>query len=291
MTKIKFMTDTASDLPLKLTEELGIDMRSILLTIQGESYQEQRDLSKEEFYDILAHADEMPSTSQITSFVFQEAFEKYARDGYTDLIYISINAKGSATYQNACNARDLLYQEHPEYQNRMKIHILDGGNYTIAYGYPVLEAIKMADRGESVEDILNYLENWLSNVGVYFVPMTLKYVKKSGRLTAAAAFAGEILGLRPMIHIAHGEIAVSEKIRGEKNIISRITEKVRNQIIPGSPYLIIEGSNPAHADKLESALTKEFGYPPAYRTKVGSAVAINAGHDLVAVIFLEQQNT
>ncbi|MDE5768854.1 MAG: DegV family protein, partial [Oscillospiraceae bacterium] len=270
MTKIKFMTDTASDLPLNLTEELGIDMRSILLTIQGESYQEQRDLSKEEFYDILAHADEMPSTSQITSFVFQETFEKYARDGYTDLIYISINAKGSATYQNACNARDLLYQEHPEYQNRMKIHILDGGNYTIAYGYPVLEAIKMADRGESVEKILHYLENWLSNVGVYFVPMTLKYVKKSGRLTAAAAFAGEILGLRPMIHIAHGEIAVSEKIRGEKNIISRITEKVRNQIIPGSPYLIIEGSNPAHADQVEEALTKQLGYTPAYRTKVGS---------------------
>ena len=289
MAKIKFMTDTASDLPLKLTEELGIDMQSILLTIQNTSYQEQRDLSKEEFYDILAHADEMPATSQITSFTFQEAFEKYAQEGYTDLIYLSINAKGSATYQNACNARDLLYQEHPEYQNRMKIHILDGGNYTIAYGYPVLEAVKMADRGESVADILHYLENWLSNVGVYFVPMTLKYVKKSGRLTAAAAFAGEILGLRPMIHIAHGEIAVSEKIRGEKNIIAKMTEKARNQIIPGSPYLIIEGSNPAHADKLESALTKEFGYPPAYRTKVGSAVAINAGHDLVAVIFPEQQ--
>ncbi|MDE5752939.1 MAG: DegV family protein, partial [Oscillospiraceae bacterium] len=274
---------------LKLTEELGIDMRSILLTIQGESYQEQRDLSKEEFYDILAHADEMPSTSQITSFVFQEAFEKYAQEGYTDLICVSINAQGSATYQNACNARDLLYQEHPEYAERMKIHILDGGNYTIAYGYPVLEAVKMADRGESVENILHYLENWLSNVGVYFVPMTLKYVKKSGRLTAAAAFAGEILGLRPMIHIAHGEIAVSEKIRGEKNIISRITEKVRSQIIPGSPYLILEGSNPAYADQVEEALTKQLGYAPVYRTKVGSAVALNAGHDLVAVILLEEQ--
>ncbi|MDE6730514.1 MAG: DegV family protein, partial [Oscillospiraceae bacterium] len=58
-----------------------------------------------------------------------------------------------------------------------------------------------------------------------------------------------------------------------------------------SPYLIIEGSNPAHADKLESALTKELGYPPAYRTNVGSAVALNAGHDLVAVIFPERQES
>ncbi|MDE6730879.1 MAG: DegV family protein, partial [Oscillospiraceae bacterium] len=224
MAKIKFMTDTASDLPLELTEKLGIDMHSILLTMQGESYREQQDLSKEDFYNILeglSRSGEMPTTSQITAFAFQETFEKYVQEGYTDLIYVSINAKGSATYQNACNAKDLLYQEHPEYQNRMKIHILDGGNYTIAYGYPILEAVKMAEQGESVEKILEYLENWLADVGVYFVPMTLKYVKKSGRLTAAAAFAGEVLGFRPLIHIAHGEIAVSEKIRGEKNIISK----------------------------------------------------------------------
>lgn len=293
MTKIQFMTDTASDLPLELTQQLGIDMRSIALTIQGKSYEEQRDFTKKEFYSMLDQAvnsGDMPATSQITAFTFQEAFEEHARAGCTDLIYVSINAKGSATYQNACNARDLLYQEHPEYRDSMRIHILDGGNYTITYGYPVLEAVKMAEQGESVEAILDYLKKWLSEVCVYFVPMTLKYVKHSGRLTSAAAFAGELLGLRPMIHIADGETAVTEKIRGEKNIIAKLTEKVKNQIIPGSPYLIVEGSNPAHADKLERELTELLGYAPAYRTNVGSAVAINAGHDLVAVIFPEQKH-
>lgn len=91
------------------------------------------------------------------------------------------------------------------------------------------------------------------------------------------------------VDIAQGEIAVIEKIRGEKNIISRITEITENQMIPGSPYLILEGSNPAYADKVEASLTKKLGYPPAYRTNVGSAVAINAGHDLVAVILPEKQ--
>lgn len=289
MSNIKFITDTASDIPLQQAEEAGIDMLSISLIVNGDSYQEQRDLSKEEFYDLLAHADEMPSTSQITSFQFQEVFQNYFEQGYTDLIYVSINAKGSATYQNACNARELIYSEHPEIGESMNIHILDGGNYTITYGYPVLQATEMAKQGVSVEDILDYLNHWLSHVGVYFVPMTLKFVKKSGRLTAAAAFAGEILGLRPMIHIAHGEIAVSEKIRGEKNIISKMTEKVKQKMIPDSPYLILEGSNPEYANQIEKNLTEQLGYPPAYRTKVGSAVAVNAGHDLVAVILLEQQ--
>lgn len=289
MSNIKLITDTASDIPLQQAEEAGIDILSISLIVNGDSYQEQRDLSKEEFYDLLAHADEMPSTSQITSFQFQEVFQNYFEQDYTDLIYVSINAKGSATYQNACNAKELLYSEHPEIAESMNIHILDGGNYTITYGYPVLQAAEMAKQGASVEDILDYLNHWLSHVGVYFVPMTLKFVKKSGRLTAAAAFAGEILGLRPMIHIAHGEIAVSEKIRGEKNIISKMTEKVKQKMIPDSPYLILEGSNPEYANQIEKNLTEQLGYPPAYRTKVGSAVAVNAGHDLVAVILLEQQ--
>lgn len=289
MTKIKLMTDTASDIPLQQAEEMGIALLSILLTVNGDSYEEQRDLSKEEFYDLLAHADEMPSTSQITSFKFQEVFLKYFQQGYTDLIYVSINAKGSATYQNACNARDMIYAENPEIAEKMKIHILDSENYTITYGYPVLEAVKMANTGDSVENILAYLKYWLSSVGVYFVPMTLKFVKKSGRLTSVGAFAGEILGLRPMIHIAHGKISVSEKIRGEKNIISKLTEKIKNVMIADTPYLILEGSHPEHANQIEKNLTEQLGYPPAYRTKVGSAVALNAGHDLVAVVVLEKQ--
>jgi len=289
MAKIKLITDTASDLPLKQAEEAGIELLSFSISLGGESYQEQRDLSKEEFFDMMAHSDEMPSTSQITAFTFREVFQKYYEQGFTDLIYVSINAGGSATNQNAKQARDMLYEEIPETKS-MHIHIIDGGNYTMCYGWPVLKASEMADNGASVEEILQYLNEWLSEVGVYFTPMTLKYVRKSGRLTAAAAFAGEMLGLRPIIHISHGTISTCEKIRGEKNIVPKLAEKIMSVMKKDSPYLIMQGSNSEPAEQMQKLLTEKLGYPPVDRVTIGSAVAVNAGHDLVAVIILENQN-
>lgn len=290
MAKIKFITDTASDISLKQAEEAGIELLSFTIMINGESYQEQRDLSKEAFYQLMANTEDMPSTSQITAFTFQEVFQQYAEQDYTDLIYVSINSSGSATYQNAEQAREQFYAEFPDAKNKVRIHLLDGGNYTMCYGYPVLQAAKMADSGASVEEILSYLENWLAHVGVYFTPMTLKYVKKSGRLTSVAAFAGEVLGLRPIIHIKNGKITTAEKVRGEKNIVPRLADKIISVIQDNSPYILLHGSNPVYADQMEKLLTQKLGYAPADRALVGSAVAVNAGHDLIAVIMLEKQD-
>ncbi len=289
MAKIKLITDTASDLPLKQAEEHNIELLSFGISLNGESYQEQRDLSKEEFYELMAHSDEMPSTSQITAFTFQEVFQKFYEQGYTDLIYVSINASGSATNQNAKQARDMLYEEIPE-AKAMNIHIIDGENYTMCYGYPVLKAAEMAESGASVEEILAYIKDWISKIGVYFTPSTLKYVRKSGRLTAVAAFAGEVLGLKPIIRISHGKISAPEKVRGEKNIIPKLTDKILNVMLPDSPYLIMQGAKSELADKAEEILTQKLGYPPVERVKIGSAVAVNAGYDLVGIAVLEKQD-
>lgn len=81
MAKIKFLTDTASDIPLAQAEAADIEMLSFMLTVNGDSYREQRDLSKEEFYDLLEHSDDLPSTSQITAFTFEELFRKYLDEG------------------------------------------------------------------------------------------------------------------------------------------------------------------------------------------------------------------
>jgi DegV family protein with EDD domain len=105
MEKIKIVTDTASDITLEQAQELDIELLSFMLSADGNSYRELVDLSIDEFYALLEKSDELPTTSQITAFAFEEMFEKYYGQGYTDVIYVSINAKGSATYQNACMAK------------------------------------------------------------------------------------------------------------------------------------------------------------------------------------------
>ncbi len=288
MEKIKFVTDSTSDIPLPVAEELGIDVISIMLSVDGRSYQEQRDLSTDEFYDLLTKSETLPTTSQITAFTYEEQFKEYLDAGYTDVICVTIHGGGSATYQNALMARAALYENYPMAEQQMRIHIIDSKCYTAVYGYPVQQAAKMAAQGVSADEIVAYLEDWFTKVVVYVIPHTLKYAKKSGRISAAAAFAGDLLGLKPVIRFADGENVVIEKIRGEKKIVPAIVEK-SEKMIPDSPYLVLRGSNSELPDQLAKELTEKIGYPPADIVKIGAAVSINIGPEITAILMLENR--
>ncbi|MBQ8011819.1 MAG: DegV family protein [Oscillospiraceae bacterium] len=288
MEKIKLITDSTSDIPLPVAEELGIDVLSIMLSVNGGSYAEQRDLSTDEFYDLLVQSDELPTTSQITSFTYEEKFKEYLDAGYTDVICVTINSKGSATHQNAQMAKAALYDNYPMAQEQMRIHIIDSKCYTAVYGYPVQQAAKMAARGIGAAEIVGYLEDWFDKVTVYVIPHTLKYAKKSGRISAAAAFAGDLLGLKPVIQFVDGENKVIEKVRGEKKIVPTLAEKAE-KMIKSAPYLILRGSNSELPEELAQELTQRLGYPPEDIVKIGAAVSINIGPEITAVLMLEDK--
>lgn len=288
MEKIKLITDSTSDIPLPVAEELGIDILSIMLSVNGGSYAEQRDLSTDEFYDLLVQSDEIPTTSQITAFTYEEKFKEYLDAGYTDVICVTINSAGSATHQNAHMAKAALYENYPMASEQMRIHIIDSKCYTAVYGYSVQQAAKMAAQGTSAAEIIAYLEDWFSKATVYVIPHTLKFAKKSGRVSAAAAFAGDLLGLKPVIQFVDGENKVIEKIRGEKKIVPTIVEKA-SKMIPDSPYLVLRGSNSELPEELAKALTEKLGYPPADIVKIGAAVSINIGPEITAILMLENR--
>ena len=155
--KIKLMTDSVSDISKDRAEALGIHMLYMPITIEGKALREELDFTKEEFYEMIDRAQEYPSTAQLTPFEIMEAYEQIAAEGYTDLIYMTIGSGGSGTYNNAYQMREQYYAEHP--QSQLKIHLVDGRNYTATYGYAVVEAAKMLARGASVPEIVDYLED------------------------------------------------------------------------------------------------------------------------------------
>lgn len=287
--KIKLMTDSVSDISKEQAEALGIRMLCIPITIEGQPLREELDFTKEEFYRMIDNAKEYPSTAQITPFEIQEAYAEIAAEGYTDLIYMTIGAGGSGTYANAEMARAQFYEEHPDC--KMQIHLVDGRNYTAAYGYAVTEAAKKLARGADVPELTDYLDDWARHAGLYFVPMTLKYVKRSGRVSAAAAFAGELLGLKPFCRICNCQSSVIQKIRGEQNLIPKMIETVKADMQPHTPYIIMQGSNPKRAQEFGAALTKALGYPPESYWSIGAAICCNAGPDVVGFVIKRQEET
>jgi DegV family protein with EDD domain len=282
--KIKLMTDSVSDITREQAEALGIKMLCFPITVDGVAYREAQDFTKEEFYKMADSAKEFPLTAQLTPFEIEEAYEQLAEEGYTDVIYVTIGAGGSGTYNNAMMAKQSFEENHSGDENRMRIHLVDGCNYTATYGYAVTEAAKMLRRGAGVPEITDFLEDWCTHAGLYFVPMTLKYVKRSGRVSAAAAFAGELLGLKPFCRIVNCKSTVLQKIRGEQAIIPKMVETVKADIQPHTPYIVMQGKNQKLAQDFGAALTKALGYPPAAYWSIGAAICCNAGPDVVGFV-------
>ena len=284
MSKIKFLTDSASDIAPQDEAELGIQVIPFPVSIKGKTYLSRVDFNNEQFYEMLDAAPEIPTTSQITVYEYGEIFEAAHRDGYTDVINVTINSEGSGTYNSACLAAQMFYEGHPDVKD-FHIHNIDSQGYSCHYGYAVAEGARMARDGKSVDEILAFINDWVEHGVVYFVPYTLKYAGKSGRIPSAAAFVGELVGLKPIMRIHDHVIVTDDKVRGEKKIIPAVTAKTKADISEGSPYTVIYGSHPEDADAMEKALTEVLGYPPAGRAQISAAIAINAGPRVVGVGF------
>ncbi|MBE6860795.1 MAG: DegV family protein [Ruminococcus sp.] len=285
MQKILIMTDSACDLEPDVIKSLDIKVLPFNIAIDDLSFKEGVDKSKKEVYELMESSDSIPKTAQITSFEFEEAYKEAFEKGYTHIIYVSISASASATHSNAIMAINNFFEENPDAKNKLEIKVIDSKGYTGMYGYPLIEAAKKVAKGADAESVIAYIEEWCSCVTAYFVPMTLKYAKKSGRISAAAAFAGELLGLKPIIEMIDGASIIHEKIRGEKNIIPKLMAQIEKVMTPQTPYVMLTAKDDTLAKELEKEMIKKYGYKAEYYSHVGAAVAANAGPDLVGVAF------
>lgn len=279
----KIMTDSASDIPKQLETELDIDILSFPITIGDKGYMERVDFTEQEFYEILKTEPHTPTTAQITSFRFMEKYKEYHEKGYDNLVYVAINSKGSGTYHNALMARDEFYETYPESVGKFNIQVVDSKTYTMAYGYAVIEAAKKAQKNIPVQEIVAYLEDWFDSVEVYFAPFTLEFVKKSGRISVAAAFVGELLGLRPIISFIDGEVNIVTKVRGDKAVIPAILKLAQERRVPKTPFALVQGSVDEEQVAFKKIAEKALGQKAEGLYQAGAAICINAGPNMVAI--------
>ena len=284
MSKIIMLTDSCCDLPKETVEELGIKVLPFTLTVGGKSFLEMYDKSTQEFYKLLEETDEIPKHSQIPPITFEEAYKELFEQGYTDIISVSINSLGSGTYNNSIIAKNEFFENNPQAKDKLRIFNIDSKCYTLFYGYPVMEAAKKIKRGADAEEIIAYLEDWFNVCAVYAVPFSLKYAKKSGRISAAKAFAGELLGLKPVILFSDGTTETIDKIRGEKNIVPKLVEIIEKNMTPQTPYILLHGRDDTVAKEVEKELVKKTGRKSEMMGNIGAVVTSNIGPDLVAIV-------
>ena len=285
MARVKFITDSASDIPVSLREELNIQVLPFPIAMGNRELADGFDFTPDEFYGMLLSAPQIPTHAALNPYLFTEAFEQTWKEGYTDLIHTSINSKGSATCSNAFQARGDFYRDHPEAEGTFHIHIIDALNYTMGYGWAVVQGAKMAAEGAEPQAIVDYIQDWVDHVHVVFAPLDLRFAKKSGRVSAAAAFVGEALGLKPIMTFLNGESKILAKVRGEKAVVAKLAEMCKSERKAGTPYLMIQGNNQEQSGRLLDQCRQELGDEPALSYQIGGVIAINAGPNLIGVVY------
>lgn len=283
--KIRIATDSTSDIPQEFRERLNISVLPLNIHYEDREYRDGIDITPREMYQILDSAKTLPASSQVTLPLYTELFESTWAQGYTDLIQITLNGKGSGTYQAAMLAKDMFFEAHPETEDSFDIHIIDSRTYSMAYGIPVIEAAQMAQAGAPVKDILDHLTQWLDHARPMFVPLDLKCVKKSGRISPAAAFVGDAIGLKPLITFEDGEAKIIGKARGEKKALSVLLETCMKERRPGTNYALVYGNNDEVFQSLREECAKVMDQPPLAEYPVGCVISINTGPNMVGILY------
>ncbi len=286
MNKIAILTDSSCDIPQDLAERYGIDIMSFHILLDDVDYLERVDCTNKEFYDKMRVAQGIPSTAAITPIQFCEKYCEYVDAGYTDVIHVTINRNGSSTYNNAVMAQDLLREERPEHH--LRIHLLDSHTYSMAFGWYVAEMGRMLQNGAEVRHVIQEFEAKMQQVEIVLGPYSLKQMKKSGRISAAAAFAGEMLGLRPIISLIDGKTKVESKVRGDDKVIPAMLtfcqKRLEGMDLNDVEYMIGH-TEIDRKDELVKAARKFFGHPPVAVFPLGGVVSANTGPDSLAIVF------
>lgn len=206
MAKIAVVTDSNSGLTQKEAENLkDVFVVPMPFTIDGEEYFEDISLSQDEFYKKLTDNADI-STSQPSIGSVTELWDNLLLK-YDQIVHIPMSSSLSMTCETAKNFSK-------DYNG--KVQVVDNQRISVTLKQSVIDALEMAREGKSAEEIKEYLENTRRDSSIYIMVNTLKYLKKGGRVTPAAAAIGTLLKIKPVLQIQGGKLDQFAKVLNEK---------------------------------------------------------------------------
>ena len=290
MSDIRIITDSASDIPEEfLADTPEVVVLNIPMVVNGQPKRERQDFTTQQFYDILANSNELPTTSQVTMMEYQQVYQQALDDGVKHLIVVTITGKASNMFNAACMAKDNLFAEQPEAAEKMTIDVVNSREYTFVYGHAVLEAVKMLRSGADYTAVVEYLSHIPERTGVYFGIYKLDYAKKSGRISPAAAFVGEMMGLRPIMTIADGEVKIPYKVRGDKQTMQKVIDLFEQEAEPDAPYTIMWATNRQAMEQLRDTMVQRGHTNCRGIHHIGACITVNSGPTLVGMFYDKKQ--
>ena len=278
--KTRIIVDSTAD----LTPQFRSRVHTVPLTVRfGDTeYIDGVTIDHKTFYEKLIESDVLPTTSQAAPAAFAREYEK-AKAAGEEAVVITVASQFSGTYQSAVIAA-------AEYAH---IHIVDSGSCAMGSGILVELAVRLLDEGRSAQEIAAVLEAEKKKIVVVALLDTLEYLKRGGRISRAAAFAGGVLNVKPVLSVIDGEIGMLGKARGSRmgnNLLVQEIDKAGGVDFTLPVLLGYSGISDALLKKYieDSRHIWEGNLPEIRYTTVGSVIGTHAGPGAVVVAFFRK---
>lgn len=226
-------------------------------------------------------SNEIPKSSQPSIEEMKNVFLNIAKDGY-DIVGIFISSKMSGTYSTAHLVRDIVLEEYPN----TNIELIDSRSNCMQMGFSAIQAGRAAKKGESIEKVVEEAKKVINSSRFLFVPETLKYLKKGGRIGSASALFGTILQIRPILTVENGETSVYDKVRTKKKAVEVILKKVLDDMTErGLGEVIVHHINCEEEGlNLAKRLEKELKIPVKIQS-IGAIIGLHVGPGSIGVAY------
>ncbi|WP_085522127.1 DegV family protein [Tuberibacillus sp. Marseille-P3662] len=272
MSKIALATDSTAYLPQDYAGEHGIHVVPLRVNFDNESYKELDELTPDAFFQKVREGGDLPQTSQPPIGEFVELYEQLAKDGYTDVIVVTLSAKISGTYEAATSAGNMV--------EGLNVHTFNSAIACLPQGFYVMEAQRMLQESASVTDILTRLEAIRERgMTAYFMVDDLNHLHRGGRLSGAQAVVGSLLRMKPIITFQDEVIKPYEKIRTRKKALNRIKDLFRDDVATASHVrvAIIQANVNEAAEELADWMRTEFDHVEVYMSYFGPVIGTHVG--------------
>ncbi len=278
---IKITADSTCDLSEELLRQWNISLMPMHILMGDDTYLDGVTIHPA---DVFAHVDaggQTPKSAAANPVEYIDFFEPFATE-YDAVIHISVSAKLSSCYQNACLAAQ-------EYAN---VSVIDSENICTGQGYLVLRAAKWAADGLTARNICMRLQSLANRVELSFVLNQLNYMAKSGRCSGVLAFGANILGIKPSLAIIDGELKVVRKYRGSLPICvgKYITDLLdgRDDIDNSMVFISSCQPKPGCMEAIKAGLRKYGKFENIIETDIGTTIGGYSGPGTIGIVFAKK---
>lgn len=276
--------DTDGELWYTRLEELQMDCISMPYFVNGQEffYDSGKNTDFKKFFDEIRQG-QMPTTMALNPQQYTDILEPYFAQG-EDVLYVSFGHKMSGTFGHLETAMKDLKAKYPT----CKLTVFDTASICLGAGIQMEYAGELKRNGATDDEIIQFLKQFTNRSCMYFVVDDLMHLKRGGRLSGIAAFAGTLLSLKPMLTIDDkGSLAVVEKITGKRKALHALADKVIADLT-GTEYrvYVLDADDAESGDLVASMIAEKRPEAQIVRQTVGPVIGAHCGPGTVGVIFI-----